>query len=111
MIKLTDILNEGKIVITAKDNKAELPSNFVDFQVSGGRQTHEGRPIFQFIPKSSKDLDMIDQLGDTSKRDICKQLAIYAMKKTKLKFEPFDRYEGAGYGIILISLEYLVCSK
>ena len=46
------------------------------------------------------DLDKIDKLGDTTKRDICKQLAIFAMKRMKpLKFVPFDNYEGAGYAI------------
>lgn len=100
-MKLTDILNEGKVVINSKDNKSELPSNFIDFMVIGGRKTYNGSPVISFIPKTSKDLDKRDQLGNTSKRDICKQLAIYAMKKTKLKFEPFDGDEGAGYSITL----------
>ena len=35
MIKLTDILNEGKIVLQSKDKNAELPSVFADFLVHG----------------------------------------------------------------------------
>ena len=53
MIKLTDILNEGKIVITSTDNKSELPSNFIDFTVVGGRQTYDGKPVISFIPSVS----------------------------------------------------------
>tara|TARA_Y100000401_G_C8272165_1_gene198922 strand:+ start:273 stop:608 length:336 start_codon:yes stop_codon:yes gene_type:complete len=101
MIKLTDILNEGKIVITSTDNKSELPSNFIDFTVVGGRQTYDGKPVISFIPRTSKDLDKKDQLGNTSKSDVSKQLAKFAEKKTKLKFNSFDGYEGAGYAITL----------
>lgn len=100
-MKLTDILNEGKIVITSVDKKSELPSNFVDFQVSGGRTTYDGKSVISFIPKSSKDLDKIDQLGNTSKLDITKQIAKFAEKKTKIKFLPFDRHEGAGFAILV----------
>ena len=57
MIKLTDILNEGKIVLQSKDKNAELPSVFADFLVHG--KLHN---VIQFIPRKSVDLDKIDQL-------------------------------------------------
>ena len=107
-MKLKDLIKEGKYVLTSTDRNSELPSNYIDFQVSGGRQTYNGLPVIQFIAKTSKDLDKIEQLGDTSKRDICKQLAIHAMKKMKpLKFLPFDRSESAGFSILL-DMDFIV---
>ncbi len=101
MIKLSDILNEGTVVLKSTDNKSDLASVFPDFLVTGGRQTYSGQPVIQFIPRKLTELDKIDQLGDTSKDDITKQLVKYAEKKTKLKFQPMYNYEGAGYGILL----------
>jgi len=100
MIKLTDILNEGKILLQSKDKNSDSSSEYPEFKVmtpvSGGN-------TIVFMAKTSKDLDKIDNLGDTSKIDICKQLAIFAMKRMKpLKFTPFDNYEGAGYESKLI---------
>ena len=97
MIKLTNILNEGKVLVQSKDKKSDSPSEYPEFKVmipvSGGN-------TIVFMAKTTKDLDKIDNLGDTSKKDICKQLAIFAMKRMKpLKFTPFDNYEGAGYAI------------
>ena len=98
MIKLTSILNEGKIVVTSTDKNPNVsPSVYPEFKVM--TPTSGGNTIV-FMAKTSKDLDKIDKLGDTTKRDICKQLAIFAMKRMKpLKFVPFDNYEGAGYAI------------
>ena len=97
MDKLKDLLNEGKVVLTSTDKNSESPSEYPEFKVmtpvSGGN-------TIGFMAKTTKDLDKIDNLGDTSKRDICKQLAIFAMKRMKpLKFTPFDNYDGAGYAI------------
>ena len=102
MIKLTNILNEGKIVLTTKDKKADLPSVYPDFLVHG--KLHN---VFQFIPRKSVDLDKIDKLGDISKYDITEQLVKYAEKKTKIKFLPLYDYEGAGYGI-QIDIDFIV---
>ena len=102
MIKLTNILNEGKIVLTTKDKKADLPSVYPDFLVYG--KLHN---VFQFIPRKSVDLDKIDKLGDISKYDITEQLVKYAEKKTKIKFLPLYDYEGAGYGI-QIDIDFIV---
>lgn len=107
MIKLSDILNEGKVVLQSTDNKSDLPSVFPDFLVTGGRQTYSGQPVIQFIPRKSVELDKIEKLGNTSKDDITKQLAKYAEKKTKLKFKPMYNYEGAGYGILL-DIDFIV---
>ena len=60
-MKLKDLIKENKYVLTSTDRNSELPSNFIDFQVSGGRQTHDGMPVIQFIAKTSKDLDKIEQ--------------------------------------------------
>ncbi len=94
MIKLTSILNEGKIVLQSKDKNAELPSVFPDFLVHAKEHN-----VIQFIPRKSVDLDKIDQLGNISKNDITKQLVEYAEKKTKIKFKPLNDFQGAGYGI------------
>jgi len=102
MIKLTDILNEGKIVLQSKDKNAELPSVFADFLVHG--KLHN---VIQFIPRKSVDLDKIDQLGNISKNDITKQLVEYAEKKTKIKFKPLNDFQGAGYGI-QIDIDFIV---
>lgn len=96
-MKLKDLLKEGKVVLTSTDRNSHSPSEYPEFRVM--TPTNGGNTIV-FMAKTSKDLDSIDNLGDTSKRDICKQLAIFAMKRMKpLKFVPFDNYEGAGYAI------------
>jgi len=102
MIKLTDILNEGKIVLQSKDKNAELPSVYPDFLVHG--KLHN---VIQFIPRKSVDLDKIDKLGDISKDDITKQLVKWAEKKTKIKFKPLNDFQGAGYGI-QIDIDFIV---
>jgi len=102
MIKLTNILNEGKIVLSTKDKKADLPSVYPDFLVHG--KLHN---VIQFIPRKSVDLDKIDKLGDISKDDITKQLVKWAEKKTKIKFKPLNNFQGAGYGI-QIDIDFIV---
>lgn len=102
MIKLTDILNEGKVVLQSKDKNAELPSVYPDFLVHG--KLHN---VIQFIPRKSVDLDKIDKLGDISKDDITKQLVKWAEKKTKIKFKPLNDFQGAGYGI-QIDIDFIV---
>ena len=102
MIKLTDILNEGQIVLQSKDKNAELPSVYPDFLVHG--KLHN---VIQFIPRKSVDLDKIDKLGDISKDDITKQLVKWAEKKTKIKFKPLNDFQGAGYGI-QIDIDFIV---
>ena len=102
MIKLTNILKEGKIVLQSKDKSAKFPSAFPDFLVHG--KSHN---VIQFIPRKSVDLDKIDQLGNISKNDITKQLAEYAEKKTKIKFKPLNDFQGAGYGI-QIDIDFIV---
>ncbi len=102
MIRLKNILNEGKILLQSKDKKAELPSVFPDFLVHAKEHN-----VIQFIPRKSADLDKIDKLGDISKDDITKQLVKYAEKKTKIKFKPLNNFQGAGYGI-QIDIEFIV---
>ena len=101
MIKLTDILNEGKILLQSNDKDADSLSEITDFLVHG--KLHN---VIQFIPRKSVDLDKIDQLGKISKDDITKQLANWAEKKTKIKFKPFYDFQGAGYGI-RIDMDYI----
>jgi len=92
-------LNEGKqLLLRSEDKNADLPSAYPEFTII---KPVRDSNIVVFIPKTSKDLDKIDSLGNTSKLDICKQLAIFAMKKTKMFFMPFEDYEGAGYAIKL----------
>jgi hypothetical protein len=105
MIKLSNLL-EGKVYIQTTDKKSQLPSGYPDFLVLS-TSAYQNEPIIQFIPKKSKDLDILDTLGTTSRNDITKQLVSFAEKKTKLKFKPFRNYEGAGYGIIL-DIEFIV---
>jgi hypothetical protein len=96
MIKLTDILSENKIPLQSTDNKSNLPSAFPDFLVVPKQRQN----AIIFIARKSVDLDKIEQLGDTSKDDITKQLAKWAEKKTKIKFRPLiNTYQGAGYAI------------
>lgn len=96
-MKLKDLLKEGKVVLTSTDRNSHSPSEYPEFRVM---TPSAGGNTIVFMAKTSKDLDAIDNLGDTSKRDICKQIAIFAMKRMKpLKFVPFDNYEGAGYAI------------
>ena len=59
MIKLTDILKEGKILLQSNDRDADSLSEITDFLVYG--KLHN---VFQFIPRKSVDLDKIDSLGD-----------------------------------------------
>ncbi len=92
-------LNEGKqVLLKSEDKNSDLPSAYPEFTII--KNVNDSN-IIAFIPSTSKDLDKIDSLGNTSKNDICKQLAIFAMKKTKMKFMPFEDYEGAGYAIKL----------
>jgi len=102
MIKLTDILKEGKVLLQSNDRDADSLSEITDFLVHG--KLHN---VFQFIPRKSVDLDKIDKLGDISKDDITKQLVKYAEKKTKIKFNPLNNFEGAGYGI-QIDIDFIV---
>jgi hypothetical protein len=102
MIKLTDILNEGKILLQSNDKDADSLSEITDFLVHG--KLHN---VIQFIPRKSVDLDKIDSLGDISKDDITKQLVKYAEKKTKIKFKPLNNFQGAGYGI-QIDIDFIV---
>ena len=99
MIKLTDILNEGKIVLSTKDKNADLPSVYPDFLVHG--KLHN---VIQFIPRKSVDLDKIDSLGNIN---VTQQLVKYAEKKTKIKFLPLYEFKGAGYGI-QIDIDFIV---
>lgn len=104
-MKLKDLLKEGKVVLSSTDKNSELPSEYPEFRVS---TPTNGGNIIVFMAKTSKDLDAIDKLGDTSKKDICKQLAIFAMKKLKpFKFVPYDNYEGAGYAI-KVDMDFIV---
>lgn len=102
MIKLTDILKEGKVLLQSNDKDADSLSEIADFLVHG--KLHN---VFQFIPRKSVDLDKIDQLGDISKDDITKQLVKFAEKKTKIKFKPLNDFQGAGYGI-QIDIDFIV---
>ena len=99
MIKLTDILNEGKILLQSKDRDADSLSEITDFLVHG--KIHN---VFQFIPRKSVDLDKIDSLGDIN---VTEQLVKYAEKKTKIKFLPLYDFKGAGYGI-QIDIDFIV---
>ena len=99
MIKLTDILKEGKILLQSNDRDADSLSEITDFLVYG--KLHN---VFQFIPRKSVDLDKIDSLGDIN---VTEQLVKYAEKKTKIKFLPLYDYEGAGYGI-QIDIDFIV---
>ena len=80
MIKLTDILKEGKILLQSNDKDADSLSEIADFLVHG--RLHN---VFQFIPRKSVDLDKIDSLGDIN---VTEQLVKFAEKKTKIKFLP-----------------------
>ena len=99
MIKLTDILKEGKVLLQSNDRNADSLSEITDFLVHG--KLHN---VFQFIPRKSVDLDKIDSLGDIN---VTEQLVKYAEKKTKIKFLPLYDYEGAGYGI-QIDIDFIV---
>lgn len=95
-------INEGKqLLLRSEDKNSELPSAYPEFTVINSTRAEVDGTVIAFIPKTSKDLDKIDSLGNTSKLDICKQLAIFAMKKTKMFFVPFEDYVGAGYAIKL----------
>jgi len=99
MIKLTDILNEGKILLQSNDKDADSLSEFADFLVHG--KLHN---VIQFIPRKSVDLDKIDSLGEIN---VTEQLVKYAEKKTKIKFLPLYDFKGAGYGI-QIDIDFIV---
>ena len=115
MIKLKDILNEGKqplnevmfygdakVVLISNAKDAQLPSQQVGFKFSYVNEDYIGKgPTLVCIPKSSKDLDKIDTLGSISKNDITKQLAEFASKKTKQRFVPIDYRHKEQYTIAL----------
>ena len=104
MIKLEDLLkvqskdllmeykfHDVKALIQSNAKDAKLPSEYVEFKfVYHGKNALGKGPKISCIPKSSKDLDKIDNLGSISKDDITKQLAKHASKKTKQKFIPID---------------------
>jgi hypothetical protein len=99
MIKLTDILKEGKILLQSNDKDADSLSEITDFLVHG--KLHN---VIQFIPRKSVDLDKIDSLGDIN---VTEQLVKFAEKKTKIKFLPLYDFKGAGYGI-QIDIDFIV---
>jgi len=99
MIKLTDILKEGKVLLQSNDKDADSLSEIADFLVHG--KLHN---VFQFIPRKSVDLDKIDRLGDIN---VTEQLVKFAEKKTKIKFLPLYDFNGAGYGI-QIDVDFIV---
>ena len=99
MIKLTDILKEGKILLQSNDRNADSLSEITDFLING--KLHN---VIQFIPRKSVDLDKIDSLGDI---DVTEQLVKFAEKKTKIKFLPLNNFQGAGYGI-QIDIDFIV---
>jgi hypothetical protein len=99
MIKLTDILKEGKVLLQSNDKDADSLSEIADFLVHG--KLHN---VFQFIPRKSVDLDKIDSLGDIN---VTEQLVKFAEKKTKIKFLPLYDFNGAGYGI-QIDVDFIV---
>ncbi|MDA8919456.1 hypothetical protein N9I13_00480 [bacterium] len=99
MIKLTDILKEGKVLLQSNDKDADSLSEIADFLVHG--KLHN---VFQFIPRKSVDLDKIDSLGDIN---VTEQLVKFAEKKTKIKFLPLYDFKGAGYGI-QIDIDFIV---
>ena len=115
MIKLKDILNEGKqplnevmfygnakVVLQSSAKDAKLPSQQVGFNFNYVNADYLGKgPTLICIPKSSKDLDKIDTLGSISKDDICKQLAEFASKKTKQTFVPIEYRHLDQYAIAL----------
>ena len=115
MIKLKDILNEGKqplnevifygkakVVLTSNAKDAKLPSQYVEFNFNYVSPNFLGMgPTLVCIPKSSKDLDKIDSLGSISKDDITKQLAEFASKKTKQSFKPIAYRHKEQYTIAL----------
>ena len=115
MIKLKDILNEGKqplnevmfygkakVVLTSNAKDSQLPSLYVQFNFNYVNADYLGKgPTLICIPKSSKDLDKIDTLGSISKDDITKQLAEFASKKTKQRFVPIEYRHKEQYTIAL----------
>ena len=115
MIKLKDILNEGKqvlnemifygkakVVLQSKAKDAQMPSQYVEFNFNYVHPNYLDKgPTLVCIPKSSKDLDKIDSLGSISKDDITKQLAEFASKKTKQKFVPIAYRHLDQYAIAL----------
>lgn len=93
-------INEGKqLLLRSEDKNSDLSSVNPEFLVINSARAEVDGTVIAFIPKTSKDLDKIDSLGNTSKLDICEQLAIFATKKTKIEFIPFEDYVGAGYAI------------
>ena len=115
MIKLKDILNEGKqplnevmfygkakVVLSSNAKDSQLPSQYVEFNFNYVNADYLGKgPTLICIPKSSKDLDKIDTLGSISKDDITKQLAEFASKKTKQRFVPIEYRHKEQYTIAL----------
>ena len=116
MIKLKEILNEGKkslnemihfygkakVVLQSNAKDAKLPSQQVEFRFNYSKPDFLGKgPTLTCIPSSSKDLDKIDTLGSISKDEICKQLAEFASKKTKQRFVPIEYRHLDQYAIAL----------
>ena len=116
MIKLKDILNEGKqplnegpifhgkakVVLTSNAKDAQMPSQYVEFSFNLVSSDFMGiGPTLVCPPASSKDLDKIDSLGSISKDDITKQLAQFASKKTKQSFKPIAYRHKEQYTIAL----------
>ena len=116
MIKLKDILNEGKkslnemvqfygkakVVLQSSATDAELPSQQVEFNFNYVNADFLGKgPTLICIPKSSKDLDKIDTLGSISKDEITEQLSEFASKKTKQRFVPIAYRHKEQYTIAL----------
>ena len=115
MIKLKDILNEGKqvlnemifygkakVVLQSKAKDAQMPSQYVEFNFNYVHPNYLDKgPTLVCIPKSSKDLDKIDSLGSISKDDITKQLADFASKRTKQRFVPIAYRHREQYTIAL----------
>lgn len=110
MIKLKDILREGKVVIVSKDKKSQSPSEFVDFSFrSSFKLTKFGghNPQILCIPSSSKDLDKLEKLGNTEKDEISKQIATFYSKKLKLPFYGVPYRENDQYTIAL-DMEFIL---
>jgi len=108
MIKLKDLIteahsyNKAKVLIQSKAKDAEMPSEYVEFNfIYTGKNFLGKGPGLTCIPKTSKELDKITRLGSISKDDITKQLAEFASKKTKLKFNPIEYRHFDQYSIAL----------
>ena len=107
MIKLKDILNEGKqplnegpifhgkakVVLTSNAKDAQMPSQYVEFNFNLVSSDFMGiGPTLTCIPS---------RLGSISKDDITKQLADFASKRTKQRFVPIAYRHREQYTIAL----------